>query len=1152
MVAVNLNTESQAEIGKKGKASNAAGDLFTQLLNNALEKQKQPTVLDPKQAMQNAQKSDFGALTQEVLKSISKKSEPQNAQAQDSQKLNSANKAYSKAQGIKEQPVALREDSAALKEQAEAQKAAPQIPSKDAKAEPNAKDVAKKDAQKDTKELAETKEPKTAKAEKTDKEEKQAEIKDTKPKKGEEKPQDSKQKIASKNAKGELKDSKEKIAPKEESKGEDMQNRAKEKLAETKQEMQKTNDDLLTSMLRNSKQMLKDSKEIAERNRDTKESGKAKESKNAKESEKADAIKESKDTKESAKAETKDVKVANDSKEKVEPKQVAEDSKALREARDKEQVRATTTKVISTKTAPTNAKIELATLLNFRTSTQKELKEDLQNTIADQKERLANTNPQDSLHIANRLAKIIEKLLVRYQSDDPNAIAGAFKHGMQLASLSAEDSKALAQISAELLQKGISLREILLQALEEVNIEKHPKNAQTQTKESLPTNNANAQKIMTQLVQDIKDNLRDTILGFIGKENKEMPQTILGMSKGVSNTEFATDIKDIVQKLETMLRDTLRLEESETKAIGKEILIQNLLKDSNTTKIAFDKKDLILMRAQSLVQAPQNQNMQSKEAIQNEILNKILNGSTMSLSLLKELTGSFVNYQEQEQWLQKFAEFANLNLKDFQYSGFNSTPIFSELGAKNPLLNALLQGNMELQKTLFDYAKEAQGGKAPNLAAPIPSRVVPNTAPMPKESGIKHPLTAKLAEMNAKTAAMVGAKPDYTPNEGKMTLEELIARERLAIQKAVEQTKIQTTTQQPNAAESSIAKTLQAFKEEIYKEVFNRKNDEQSEEETILSRQATKTTKTTDKKASANPSNVAQNRAQSSSASEDRYRQNNANNERPNPTHNNQNTTSETLKWEQNEYDKKQASQQEAQRLHNQNTTLLTPEKRQAAGTGASKASILDVLGAKITQSTQPKEAMPQAVVIDSKADILYRSAAAKETLRNFTGSLREGINNYKPPLSKLSIELSPEHLGNVEVTLKQRGTQLIVQIHSNPQALQLFMANAQDFKQQLFGIGYENIEMTFQDADGNTFSEGGSQGGNGSQGENGEQHRQNEHEEHEESTLEELQMKQEMAQEIVGNGKTWNTFGLQAYKNSDSVMQKLRFLELTLTPKYA
>ncbi len=78
MVAVNLNIESQAEIGKKGKVRNATSDLFTQLLNNALEKQKQPRVLDPKQAMQNAQKSDFGALTQEVLKSIKTHKIPKN------------------------------------------------------------------------------------------------------------------------------------------------------------------------------------------------------------------------------------------------------------------------------------------------------------------------------------------------------------------------------------------------------------------------------------------------------------------------------------------------------------------------------------------------------------------------------------------------------------------------------------------------------------------------------------------------------------------------------------------------------------------------------------------------------------------------------------------------------------------------------------------------------------------------------------------------------------------------------------------------------------------------------------------------------------------------------------------------------------------
>lgn len=1145
MVAVNLNIELQAEIGKKGKASNATSDLFTQLLNNALEKQKQPRVLDPKQAMQNAQKGDFSALTQEVLKSISKKSEPQNT-TQDSQKLNNANKAYNKAQGIKEQPqpVVLREDSAPVlkKEQAESDKAIPQTADKKEQAESKAN--AKKDVAKDTKESKENKEQKTAKTEKEDKQESRDKTK-LKHEDAAETTRDLKQKLASKDEKGKTKDSKdsqEKIATKEE-KGESAQNNAKEKLTETKQEMQKTNDELLTSMLRNSKQMLKDSKEIAEKNKKLD----AKESKDSKESEKPNTIEESKNAKETTKSKTKDSKITNDSKEKIDDKQSTEDSKILRETREKV-IQTTTTKVM-TQTAEANVKITLANLLNFRTSTQQELKEDLQNTIAKQKDKLANTNPQDSLHISNRLAKIIEKLLVRYQSDDPNAIAGAFKHGLQLASLSTEDSKALAQISAELSQKGINLREILLQTLEELQTEKQPKIVQAEIKESMPTNNANAQKIMTQLMQDIKDNLRDTILGFIGKDNKEMPQTILGMSKGVSNTEFATDIKDIVQKLETMLRDTLRLEESETKAIGKEILIQNLLKDSNTTKIAFDKKDLILMRAQSLIQAPQNPNTQSKDIVQNEILNKILSGSTISLSLLKELAGSFANYQEQEQWLQKFAEFANLNLKNFQYSSLNSTSIFSELGAKNPLLSALLQGNIELQKTLFDYAKEAQGGKAPNLAAPIPSRLVPNTTPAPVMPDVKHPLTAKLAELNAKTAAMVGAKPDFSPNDaGKISLEELIARERLAIQKAVEQTKVQTTMQQPSAAESSIAKTLQAFKEEIYKEVFNRKNDEQSEEETILNHQANKTIKTTDKKTSAKTSSVAQNNAQSSVNNDDKYRQNNASNERPNPTHSNHNQTSETLKWEQNEYDK----QQEAQKLHRENATLLTPEnKKQAASASVGKTSILDVLSAKITQSTKAKEATPQAVVIDSKAEIAYRSAAAKETLRNFTGSLREGIQTYKPPLSKLSIELSPEHLGNVEVTLKQRGAQLIVQIHSNPQALQLFMANAQDFKQQLFGIGYENIEMTFQDADGNYYSDSNGQGGGGNHSGEQEQQRQNEHE-NDESTLEELQMRQEMAQEIGINSRTWNTFGLQAYKNSDSVMQKLRFLELTLTPKYA
>lgn len=1109
MVAINFGTtEAQAEVGKKGKASNAASDLFTQLLNNALEKQKQPTVLDPKQALQNAQKGDFGALTQEVLKSISKQSEPQKAQAQDTQKLNLANKAYGKAQNShnSQSVVANRNDSKPA-----TTLNAPLDTAKQLQTESKALQQTKKETPQ-----AKTENPKT----------------NAKDLGADEQPKDIKTpKLL--NNKGEIdknrgemldktKDLRKNLADKEETKRESIAEQAKEKVEATKQQLQKTDDALLTSMLRNAKQQ-KDSKDTTAQNK-----------------------KELKENQESAKnVATKDIK---DSKEKVETKnQTIVDSKSSNDSQETAK-NAVTRVSIETKDLKTLSSITSAKLSVSETKNQKELKEDLENTLLQQKQKIANATPQDSLHIGNRIAKVIEKLLTRYQSDNPNAIAGALKQGIQFAALDTKEIQVLTAINKELAQNGINLREILLQALEELQGE------QKVTKDTTPkaTTHKTAEKVTTQLVQDIKNNLRDTILTFIGKDNKEMPQTILGMSKGISKSELTTDIKEIVQKIETMLQNHLNLSESETKAIAKEILIQNLLKDTNTTKIAFNKKDLLLLRAQSRLETTPT--LSSNNAAQNEVLNKILGNSSMSLSLVKELAPLLTTYKEQTEWLQKFAEFTELNLEKFQFS--TKPSMFNELGAKNPLLIALLQNSNTTQKPILDLTNSLRPNVfVPTAVAPKPTAPKAPTIPAPE---VKHPLTAKLAELNAKTAALVGAKPDFRPNDtGKISLEELIIRERLAIEQAVAQTKTQTTTlTQPSAAETSVAKTIQAFKEEVFKEAFAKKNDDESEEETILSAQTSKsTTKTSSKKTTAAAAKILkdQENAQKQSINDDKYHQNNTSNEqRPNSTHSNNATQSETLKWEQNEYEKQQINQQESQKLQNQNATLLTPENKKKIATGTAKASILDVLGAKITQTSKEKESAPQAVVIDAKTEIAYRSAAARETLRNFTGSLREGINNYKPPLSKLSIELSPEHLGNVEVTLKQRGTQLIVQIHSNPQALQLFMANANEFKQQLFGIGYENIEMTFQDADGNSFSDsGGNGGGGGYNGENGEQQQHHEHE-NEESTLEELQKRQEMVQEIGANGRTWNTFGLQAYKNSDSVIQKLRFLELTLTPKYA
>lgn len=100
-----------------------------------------------------------------------------------------------------------------------------------------------------------------------------------------------------------------------------------------------------------------------------------------------------------------------------------------------------------------------------------------------------------------------------------------------------------------------------------------------------------------------------------------------------------------------------------------------------------------------------------------------------------------------------------------------------------------------------------------------------------------------------------------------------------------------------------------------------------------------------------------------------------------------------------------------------------------------------------------------------------------RETFVHFSDKLREALQNYKPPITKISLELNPESLGSVELTITKIGDKINVQIGSNQNALQLFMQNMQDFKNQLNNVGFSEVTMDFKDTGGNSFSQ--NNGGN-------------------------------------------------------------------------
>ncbi|WP_104722610.1 flagellar hook-length control protein FliK [Helicobacter mesocricetorum] len=157
-------------------------------------------------------------------------------------------------------------------------------------------------------------------------------------------------------------------------------------------------------------------------------------------------------------------------------------------------------------------------------------------------------------------------------------------------------------------------------------------------------------------------------------------------------------------------------------------------------------------------------------------------------------------------------------------------------------------------------------------------------------------------------------------------------------------------------------------------------------------------------------------------------------------------------------------------------------------------------LKSSLTQETK-EASLTQKEIKEKSHQEVYQSAiqsqnterfSVQNTFAHFSDKLKEALQNYRPPVTKISLELDPQNLGNVELTITKRGDNIHIQIGSNQQALQLFMQNAQDFKNQLSSLGFNEVQMDFKDTGGNSLGGGFSDSNGGSSQQNSHQNSQN------------------------------------------------------------
>ena len=98
----------------------------------------------------------------------------------------------------------------------------------------------------------------------------------------------------------------------------------------------------------------------------------------------------------------------------------------------------------------------------------------------------------------------------------------------------------------------------------------------------------------------------------------------------------------------------------------------------------------------------------------------------------------------------------------------------------------------------------------------------------------------------------------------------------------------------------------------------------------------------------------------------------------------------------------------------------------------------------------------------------------AKQMIKYISSDVKQAIEDYKSPFTRIKVQLNPQKLGDVELTVVQRGKNLHVNISSNNIAVNALATNLNELKSQLTNNGINNATFNFNSSSQNDGSNNG------------------------------------------------------------------------------
>jgi hypothetical protein len=135
-------------------------------------------------------------------------------------------------------------------------------------------------------------------------------------------------------------------------------------------------------------------------------------------------------------------------------------------------------------------------------------------------------------------------------------------------------------------------------------------------------------------------------------------------------------------------------------------------------------------------------------------------------------------------------------------------------------------------------------------------------------------------------------------------------------------------------------------------------------------------------------------------------------------------------------------------------TSLLQGEEAQQTEKTIEGESSLKIEGDKGNEKAQS--------VLGKSDQLSQKITEAKQLVQHVAQSMKEMVENYKPPFTRVKMQLNPHKFGEMDVTLVQRGNNVHININANPTALTTMMQNSHELKAQLSAQGLGDASMNF------------------------------------------------------------------------------------------